>query len=759
MPKQAQTSTVEESPIQYKKNMDGKEVITAIKGYMLQAGNNVKGVLVEHGLGNLLSTSSLAGNKFDEEFKKSINAAKTQLNVGQTRIVVPVHLGDHFATVAIDTAKNTAVIIEPTNSYKTQIDNLEKLLKEIFSSPVINVQQCPTKIQDDNFSCGPIASKIGAHLLTCNEDLVTAIDENHLPKIVYPLDTEEKRKALVADVQKAYKTKIDSVKKDLEYDCAIQATVLGIFNLIATGQLDDAKYVETQKKLLKLYNAYLCKEAGGKSVHPNNVTWDKFKVYLLQNDTEAKQKQLAQTFAELWSGEFITILENPQILNRFQNDMLILLEQEFNDFLANKASDSEDKNYERFTYIKNIFVQLKNDAALGDGTAKTKALKEWWKREGRGRLFTEYNGTDDGKKFPNLFDLQVHAAYLAGFDFDFGTDAANLKNIYTPGYGDVELNRLNVILGASAKQIIQELCNEKDGIFNKIIGPHESYRFKKLTDVERKNKLQTIIVKYFKDIHEQEGVVAGILKLVNLKQSHPLLSLTKQGDQWGIIDTVPNNPWLKVKSFKAEVPTNDNVTTPKIDFTKAEVKQKIKDVCEHFKTKNAGKKYEVVGDDQVNVNGHAVKVISNGFEYKKVTKEIIEFVVKALAEIFSQQGITDPAQRIVKLTLAPENEKYRKDYLEELKKCHLTLDEDAVNTLHRSQSGDPQYQRHGLFGQQTGNQTPADQSQKAATSTAPVTPPSGAQSAPLTGSATGTASHTQLEAEQHRKNNPPIRSC
>lgn len=746
------TTPQNSSPIKYGEQMNSEDVITAIKGYMLQAGNNVKGVLVEHGLGGTISTTKLSDNDFEVEFIKIIDEARTHLDKNQTRIIIPVHLGDHFATVAIDVRNYTAVIIEPTNGYKTQVDKIQLLLEKVFNSPAITVQRSQTKIQEnDNFSCGLIASNLAAHLLSCSLSITEAINEQNLPKILYPLNTEDQKKALLADVQNAHRVKTDAKKKkDLEYDCAVQATVLGLFNLIATGQLDDAKYNDTQIKLLKLYEAYLLSENNGSPIDKSLITWPNFKQFLQGQNTAEAQQQLAGTFKDLWRGQFLEVLKNRELLKHFRQDLYEILEKEFKDFLANTPSDGKEKNYERFSYIKNAFIQFKNDARLRDTDAKIAAFDNWWRGEGKGKLIDNYIGTADGKKFPNEFDLHVSIAYLRGIDFDLGVDAKGIRNKYTPGYGDVITQDLTGIFGTVSPALIKDLCDEAKGVFTRLVDQHSNpfYRFKKMSDVDRTAKLKVIIAKSVsvRDAAREQNILAQLLADVDPKQSHPTLALTKQGDQWNIVDD-PNNTWLKIKSFKAELPaveqaqtpdeqdsaqqdSTNTVTTPKIDFqNNPTVMQKLKELCEDFKSKNAGKNYEVVSNDKINVCGELVKIIPTGFEYKKVTQEIIEFAVKAMAEIFTQQGISDPAKRLVKLTLTPENEKFRKAYKDELKKYDLTLEEEAASTLQVSQPRDTQQKWRDMHGQHTADQIAAGQPAPAQQSAAPTATPGATQTA------------------------------
>ena len=788
---------------------------------MLLAGKNVKGVLVEHGLGGTLSTTNQADNVFDAEFQRLVKEAHSQLDEGQTRIILPVHFGDHFAIVAVDISNNTAVIIEPTNGYKKEVANLERLLKQVFNNPEINVQHSQTKIQEnDSSSCGLIASNLGGHLLSCDLSITEAINEQNLPKILYPLNTEQQKQALVADVQNAHRIKTNAIKKkDLEYDCAVQATVMGIFNLVATNQLDDdTKYSPAKYVLLDLYKAYLQTENKSTPKDDTQVTWPNFKQFLLDKNTTEAQQQLADKFVDVWRGQFSNALQTPEIFNRLQNELYGILEQEFKDFLDKKTSDGREKNYERFSYIKNAFVRFKKDAFLVDQKGKVAEFRKWWQAQGKGQLITHYHGTGDGKAFPSEFDLRASIAILRGIDFDLSVDASGISNKYTPGYGEIlpqDLPNIFVfgrISQLQLEELTKDLCDNTNGIFNKVFDKDSNpvYKFRKMSDADRSNKMQAIIAKYVKDGITRQQIIEELLARVSPKQPHPTLVLAKQGDQWNIVDD-PNNTWLKIRSFKAELPITsaptpvaqdtvpqdaaNTVTTPKIEFqNNPAVIQKLKEVCVALTTKNAGKNYEVVGNDKVNVNGDEVKIIPTGFEYKRVTKEIIEFAVKAMADIFTQQGITDPSQRIVKLTLTPENEKFRQEYKTALSANGLTLEEDAKSTL---QVGGRQQKWHDLRDQHAADQTAAGQqdtdqqsasptatptatpiggtprqptaapssssSSPAPTPASPAAPPAATstppedqtgKTPPLSGSVTGTTA----EAETYRKAHPSVRT-
>ena len=177
------TPQVEVSPIKLGELMDGLQVSKAIQGYMLQAGHTVKGVLAENEFGSAICTQN-----GDDNFKRVINNARRQLVPGKTRIVIPINLGAHFITVAIDTRDNTAVIVEPVNGHRREIRRIKRLLGEVFNNPSITQSTLP--IQNDGYSCGPIACKIAAHLLTTADKLATAILPEKLPAIVSPHDTD-----------------------------------------------------------------------------------------------------------------------------------------------------------------------------------------------------------------------------------------------------------------------------------------------------------------------------------------------------------------------------------------------------------------------------------------------------------------------------------------------------------------------------------------------------------------------------------------
>lgn len=126
---------------------------------------------------------------------------------------------------------------------------------------------------------------------------------------------------------------------------------------------------------------------------------------------------------------------------------------------------------------------------------------------------------------------------------------------------------------------------------------------------------------------------------------------------------------------------NTVTTAYKINFTQKNIVDIIKRVCGELSNT------KVTSPTSVKVDGHNVVIIEKGFQFKKVTPEIIEMTVKAMAKVYEDQGV--PAgQRVVKLTLSKENEHHRALYMAKMSQHGLTLAVEEVNRLQPARPAD-----------------------------------------------------------------------
>ncbi len=721
--------------IQYQKWMYDTDVNRSIEGFLLRHDpKNVRGVLLK-----ALADEAIKKNdpQYEENFKKYVQNALLDLEAGKTRIAFPIHFGNHFATVAIDINEKSAVIVEPMQSYQADVNKVKGFLTNLFQD--INgfkVEECAIKIQDDGWNCGYISSKLAEHFLTCECDLSSAIKQEHLPKAIKDLKNgESAKKELVTDVQNAYLAYQSHHKNVVANNSAIQTTTfkalsLSILNLAATNQLEGDLFKVTQAKLLELYTIYLTQKNNNTKPDAKEISWDKFKHFLLNQQSDGEQQKLAQDFSRVFEAKFQTI--NDELFQTYHPQLKADFLKEFENFLGNKADDGHPKIYLRIKAVRREFKRLMQDKTLNTTNEKVAALEKWWRDEfiknKKSIVELSING------FPNEYDLTHLFENLSNINFNFGTAPNRIVHYPTADYGTINQNQI-FEAGLYAPYVIRDLCDVNSGIIIKLEEPNNNiYRFTSLTNEERTKRLKAILTKHsgpskvsspgetgFVTSNDNPYTFSGLPAAINpdetivkfLKNAkepslYPTVTLTKDNDQWHIIDEDPNHTWLKIKSFKPEIiveqikpaKTTEKTDSPKteekstaktdqkkrsgvtsdlINFTTQKAAQIIKTVCGTLPNT------QVISNTQFKVGGKEVEVFENGFRFTEVTKEIIEACVKAMAAIFNDANIMDKNKRVVKLNLSKEHEQFRADYIAELQKHDLILSENkwqAIDDAH-----------------------------------------------------------------------------
>ena len=682
-----------------------EHVVDAVNGLMMQADPaTVKGIHVTAEGGDLLDTTEA---DFATKFKAALIKAKAAITKdGKRRLAMAVRVGNHYVTVAIDTdpAHQQVVIVEPALAapkYDAELAKIRQAIVEVGTQltfpptfAIANIQNCAVKVQNvpspDDASCGPIASKMVSYLLTTNENLHDAINAANLAGKI--ITTPAQAKALFNEVKAAihHQDRIDTG------NCAVHATLMSIFNLVASDKLDTAgaPFDATRTKLLALYTAYLTKENGAAPAPA--ATWDQFKAFLKNAKTPAEQAAIRDKFTPHWREQFRTIFTNVATKNAYAANLSVALKEEFDAFYIDDNFDTAGTSYARFPWLQSEFAALKRTGKgiPWDDLTKTAAFNAWW--NANTDTFFNNHLTKTGAWLSET-DIAEYVKDLGNIDFDFqGRGKTAATNLYSPGYGNVTQARLEGLLDAAGFEpppdadrtaIVNALCDDKNGILQKVGAT--DYTFRRMTDTERQVKLNKIaedawagnVADPAKDIFK-----TALNALCNPKEPYQKITLSNDSsNHWEVVDSAPNS-WLKEKDFTSQPKNNvsGSAHSP-IDLSTAEAKDAIKKVCAELQAQNPTKRFAYnESNNTVDVCGHQVEAKSSGFSFKTVTDEIIEFTVKALAAQFDLQGRTKPVDRVVALTLSAEN---REKYYEKFKKAcadmkpPLMFEEDVTNTL------------------------------------------------------------------------------